>query len=91
MLALRRGRGELTKDENELCYLREKLDDIEKLNASEQSWKDVGESWEALLKLRAQISVERGHAVLSAICAEQKVLNEIGTQSVHIHTVSFGH
>jgi len=77
-LAWSRSRQELTKDDNELTYLLEKLTDIEKLNASEQAWKDVGETWQALLGLRSQMEVERGQAVLDCICADDKVLHAVG-------------
>ena len=54
--------AQLVKDENELSYVLEKLIKIEELTVTDQSWKDVGESWQALLSLRSQIQVERGQA-----------------------------
>lgn len=68
----------LTKDENELSYLLEKLIKLEELTVTDQSWKDVGESWQAVLSLRSQISVARGLTVVECICADDKVLQAIG-------------
>ena len=57
---------------------KQKLTKIEDLNASEATWKDVGASWKALLDLRGDLGVERGLAVLDAICADDKVLSAVG-------------
>ena len=71
-------RTKLVKDENELSYLLEQLTELQKLTVTDQSWKDVGESWRAMLALRSQIEVERGQAVLEIMCADEKVLQAIG-------------
>ena len=64
-------RAELTKHENEMGYLLGKLADIERDNATELTWSEVGDAWQALLGLRAQIDVERGQTVLDCICADE--------------------
>ena len=78
-LAWRRARTELVRDEDELSYVLEKLVKLEDMTVTDQSWKDVGESWQALLSLRSQVSVERGQAVIECICTDSKVLQAIGT------------
>ena len=77
-LAWLRSRTELVKDENQLSYLLEALNKLQDITVTNQTWKDVGESWQAVLKLRSQLEVERGQAVLECICADEQVLLAIG-------------
>ena len=77
-LAWQRERSQLTKDENELSYLLDKLTKMEELTVTRDSWKDVSESWQALLSLRSQIAVERGQQLLEVICTDEMVLKAIG-------------
>ena len=75
---VRRTRVELTKDENELTYLKERLTIVEEKETNEMSWRDTAESWKALIKLRGQIGAERGQAILECIVNEDKVLEGLG-------------
>ena len=77
-LAWTRTKMELVKDENQLCYLKEQLKQLQDMTVTEQTWKDAAESWVAVLSLRSQIQVERGQAVLECMCADEKVLKAIG-------------
>ena len=71
-------RAKLTKHENELEYLKEKLRDIEKMTTSEQTWRDVSETWQAILALNKSLDVERGSAVLQCIASDEKLLKALG-------------
>ena len=71
-------RTELVKDESELSYLLEKLTKLEDIALTEQTWKDVSESWKALLALRSQLHVECGQQVLECMCADVEVLKAVG-------------
>ena len=42
-------RAKLTKHENELAYLKEKLKKLEDMTTSDQSWRDVSAAWQAIL------------------------------------------
>lgn len=43
-----------------------------------ETWRDVAESWEALINLRAQLTDKRGQAVLECICSDDALLHGIG-------------
>lgn len=77
-LAFSRSRSQLTRDESELSYFLSELQKIRDLQTSEQSWRDVAESWGALLKLRSQIEVERAQAVLECIVSDRQLLDALG-------------
>jgi hypothetical protein len=59
-------------------YLLERLQKIEDEHITEATWKDVLESWMALLDLRGQIDVERGQAVLECILADRAAISGLG-------------
>ena len=86
-LACARSRHELTKDENELAYLLEKLQQVEQKETTEMAWRDTYESWQGLLKLRSQILVERGQAVLDCIVADEKVLRALAASTQLYKTI----
>jgi len=82
--ALARSRVELTRDENELVYLLDRLQKVEEQQTSEMTWRDTSESWEAVVRLRAQLHNERGLAVLECIINDPKVLKALGmAQQLH--------
>jgi hypothetical protein len=58
--------------------LLERLQKVEEKEVTALSWRDTHESWHALIRLRTQISVERGHCVLDCICADARVLEGLG-------------
>ena len=78
LLAFARSRSQLSRDESELAYVLGELEKIRELQTSELSWRDVAESWAALLKLRSQLEVERGQAVLECIVSDQQLLDALG-------------
>ena len=67
-------RAKLTKHENELQYLKEKLKKLEDMTTSDQSWRDVSAAWQAILALNKSVDVERGRAVLQCIASDEKLL-----------------
>ena len=71
-------RAKLTKHENELQYLKVKLQDIEKMTTTDQTWRNVSESWQATLALLKRVEVERGCAVLQCIASDEKLLKALG-------------
>ena len=71
-------RARLTKHENELQYLKVKLQDIEKMTTTDQTWRNVSESWQATLALLKRVEVERGRAVLQCIASDEKLLKSLG-------------
>ena len=71
-------RSKLTKHENELQYLKVKLQDIEKMTTTDQTWRNVTESWQATLALLKRVEVERGCAVLQCIASDEKLLKSLG-------------
>jgi uncharacterized coiled-coil protein SlyX len=71
-------RSKLTKHENELEYLKEKLKKLEEMTTSEQTWRNVSESWQAILALLKSVEVERGAAVLQCIASDEKLLKALG-------------
>ena len=71
-------RAKLTKHENELQYLKVKLQDIEKMTTTDQTWRNVSESWQATLALLKRVEVERGCAVLQCIASDEKLLKAVG-------------
>ena len=71
-------RAKLTKHENELQYLKVKLQDIEKMTTTDQTWRNVSESWQATLALLKRVEVERGCAVLQCIASDEKLLQALG-------------
>ena len=77
-LAFTCSRAKLTKHENELEYLKEKLKKLEEMTTTEQTWRDVTESWQATLALNKSLDVERGSAVLQCIASEEKLLQALG-------------
>ena len=71
-------RAKLTKHENELQYLKEKLKKLEEMTTSDQTWRDLSESWQAILALNKSVEVERGRAVLQCIASDEKLLQALG-------------
>ena len=71
-------RAKLTKHENELQYLKEKLKKLEDMTTSDQSWRDVSAAWRAMLALNKSVEVERGRAVLQCIASDEKLLQALG-------------
>ena len=71
-------RAKLTKHENELQYLKVKLQDIEKMTTTDQTWRNVSELWQATLALLKRVEVERGCAVLQCIASDEKLLKALG-------------
>ena len=71
-------RARLTKHENELQYLKEKLKKLEGMTTSDQSWRDVSAAWRAMLALNKSVEVERGRAVLQCIASDEKLLQALG-------------
>ena len=86
-LACARSRRELIRDENELAYLLEKLQQVEQKETTELAWRDTFESWQGLLKLRSQLLVERGQAVLDCIVADEKVLRALAASTQLYKTI----
>ena len=85
--ALARSRVELTRDENELVYLLDRLQKVEEQQTSELTWRDTSESWEAVIRLRAQLHSERGLAVLDCIINDPKMLKALG-MAQQLHDIS---
>ena len=77
-MALGRSRVKLNVDENELTYLLDKLEKLEELNTTTETWKDVAETWMALFKLRSQMQVERGITILNCIISDTSILKALG-------------
>ena len=71
-------RAKLTKHENELEYLKKKLEKLEELTTTDQTWRDVTETWQATLALLKSVEVERGVAVLQCIASDEKLLQALG-------------
>ena len=71
-------RAKLTKHENELEYLKEKLKKLEEMKTTEKTWRDVSESWQAVLAMIKTVEVERGSAVLQCIASDEKLLKALG-------------
>eukprot|EP00964_Phaeocystis_antarctica_P125306 scaffold88935_cov58-Phaeocystis_antarctica.AAC.3 len=71
-------RAKLTKHENELEYLKEKLKKLEDMTTTEQTWRDVTETWQATLAMLKSVEVERGVAVLQCIASDKKLLKALG-------------
>merc|ERR1719223_2060537 len=63
-LAWKCSRAKLTKHENELDYLKEELKKLKDMTTTDQTWRDVTETWQATLDLLKNVEVERGVAVL---------------------------
>ena len=72
-------RAKLTKHEKELEYLKKKLEKLEEVTTTEQTWRDVTETWQATLALLTSVEVERGSAVLQCIASDEKLLTALGT------------
>ena len=77
-LAMQCSRAGLTKHKDELNYLKEKLKRLEELTTTEQTWRDVTETWQATLALLKSVEVERGAAVLQCIASDAKLLTALG-------------
>ena len=77
-LACTCSRAKLTKHENELRYLKEKLKKLGEMTTTEQTWRDVTETWQATLALLKSVEVERGSAVLQCIASDEKLLKALG-------------
>jgi hypothetical protein len=71
-------RSKLTKHENELEYLKKKLEKLEEMTTTEQTWRDVFASWYAVLALNKSLDVKRGAAVLQCIASDEKLLKALG-------------
>ena len=63
------------------------LQQVEEKETTELAWRDTFESWQALLRLRSQILVQRGQAVLDCILADEKVLVGLGAAAQLYRTV----
>ena len=48
------------------------------MTTSDQSWRDLSESWQAILALNKSVDVERGRAVLQCIASDEKLLKALG-------------
>ena len=77
-LAWKCSRAKLTKHENELYYLREELKKLKDMTTTDQTWRDVTETWQATLALLKNVEVERGVAVLQCIASDEKLLQALG-------------
>ena len=77
-LAMTCSRAKLTKHEKELEYLKKKLEKLEEVTTTEQTWRDVTETWQATLALLSSLEVERGVAVLQCIASDEKLLEALG-------------
>ena len=77
-LAWKCSRAKLTKHENELYYLREELKKLKDMTTTDQTWRDVTETWQATLALLKNVEVERGVAVLQCIASDEKLLKALG-------------
>ena len=66
-------RAQLTKQENELIFLQERLDKLALKPPTHTDWLDFSEGFQSMMQLRSEITVERGQAVLEcephALCA----------------------
>ena len=74
-------RAKLTKHENELEYLKGELDELKSLKettTTDQTWRDVTETWQATLALLKSVEVERGRAVLQCIASDEELLKALG-------------
>ena len=71
-------RAKLTKHENELQYLKEELKKLKDLTTTDQTWRDLSESWQAMLALSKNLDVERGRVVLQCIASDEKLLHALG-------------
>ena len=77
-LAWKCSRAKLTKHENELDYLKEELKKLKDMTTTDQTWRDVTETWQATLALLKNVEVERGVAVLQCIASDEKLLQALG-------------
>ena len=48
------------------------------MTTSDQTWRDLSESWQAILALSKSVDVERGCAVLQCIASDEKLLQALG-------------
>ena len=48
------------------------------MTTSDQTWRDLSESWQAILALSKSVDVERGRAVLQCIASDEKLLQALG-------------
>ena len=71
-------RAKLTKHENELEYLKKELEKLKDLTPTDQTWRDVTETWQATLALLKSVEVERGRAVLQCIASDEELLESVG-------------
>ena len=71
-------RAKLTKHENELAYLKEELKKLKDMTTTDQTWRDLSASWQAILALNKSVEVERGRAVLQCIASDDKLLKALG-------------
>lgn len=78
LTALRTSPRELRRDENELIYIIERLNRIEGIYLSSETWRSYTEAWEALLMLRKKILVQRGHAIIACIASDLSVIEGLG-------------
>ena len=73
-------RAKLTKHENELEYLKKELEKLKEMTTTEQTWRDVTETWQATLASLKSVEVQRGSAValLQCIASDEKLLQALG-------------
>ena len=84
-MAWSRSRVELSTDENELQYLQDKLQELEKKESTANNWRDTAEGWISVLQLRGQLRVQCGQAVLECMCSDVKVLEALGAAKALMH------
>ena len=73
-----RSRKELIRDGNELDYLLTKIVKIEDTSVTEQTWRDVSETWQSFLALRTQMSTQMSQTVIDCILADRTVAEALG-------------
>ena len=78
LLAWTCSRAKLTKHENELEYLKGELKTLKEMTTTDQTWRDVTETWQATLALLKSVEVERGRAVLQCIASDEELLKAVG-------------
>ena len=77
-MAWSKGRVDLTKDELQLEHLITKLTALEAQEATANNWRDTADTWISVLRLRGQLRVEAGVAVLDCLCGDDAVLKALG-------------
>ena len=71
-------RQQLTKQENELAFLQEQLEKLAENGPTPMNWLDFSDKFQAMLRLRSELTTERGQTMLECICMDEAVLDGIG-------------